>query len=68
MRKEGVIVIKLVLWFIICINFLNLGLKMLSAPNTVENVIGFLIIVAIFIVGVETKCLTNLNFKRKHEE
>ena len=68
MRKEVVIGIKLVLWFIICINFLNLGFEMLSAPNTIENVIGFLIIVATFVVGVETKCLTNLNFKRKHEK
>lgn len=68
MRKEVVIGIKLVLWLIICINFFNLGFELLSAPNTIKNVTGFLIIVATFVVGVETKCLTNLNFKRKHEK
>lgn len=68
MRKEVVIGIKLVLWFIICVNFFNLGFEMLSAPNTIKNVTGFLIIVATLVVGVETKCLTNLNFKRKHEK
>lgn len=68
MRKDVVIVIKLVLWFIISIIFFNLGFELISAPNTIENITGFLIIVAIFVVAVETKCLTKLNFKRKHEK
>ena len=47
---------------------LTLGLNMVSEPNTIENVIGFFIIVAIVLISIETKCLTLINFKKKHEK
>ena len=38
--------IKIAIWFILFMALLTLGLNMVSEPNTIENVIGFFIIVA----------------------
>ena len=62
------ILIKIATWFIVSSALLTLGLDMISKPNTIENVIGFFIIVAIVIISIETKCLTLINFKKKHEK
>ena len=60
--------IKIAIWFILFMALLTLGLNMISEPNTIENVIGFFIIVAIVLISIETKCLTLINFKKKHEK
>lgn len=60
--------IKIAIWFILFMTLLTLGLNMVSEPNTIENVIGFFIIVAIVLISIETKCLTLINFKKKHEK
>ncbi len=60
--------IKIAIWFILFMALLTLGLNMVSEPNTIENVIGFFIIVAIVLISIETKCLTLINFKKKHEK
>ena len=60
--------IKIAIWFILFIALLTIGLDMVSKPNTIENVIGFFIIVAIVLISIETKCLTLINFKKKHEK
>lgn len=60
--------IKIAIWFILFIALLTLGLNMVSEPNTIENVIGFFIIVAIVLISIKTKCLTLINFKEKHEK
>ena len=60
--------IKIAIWFILFMSLLTLGLNMVSEPNTIENVIGFFIIVAIVLISIETKCLTLINFKKKHEK
>lgn len=62
------VVVKLAVWFVIFIILLTLGLEMISAPNTIENVIGFFMVVAISYLSVKTKCLTAIKLKRKHEE
>lgn len=62
------ILIKIAIWFILFMALLTLGLNMVSEPNTIENVIGFFIIVAIVLISIETKCLTLINFKKKHEK
>ena len=62
------VVVKLAVWFVIFIILLPLGLEMISAPNTIENVIGFFMVVAISYLSVKTKCLTAIKLKRKHEE
>ena len=64
----GEAVVKVAVWFVIFIILINLGLKMISAPNTIENVIGFLMIVATLYLSIKTKCLTTIKLERKHEK
>lgn len=52
------IVAKIAVWFIISVALFTLGLGMISTPNSVENVLGFLLIVVIFYLSIKTKCLT----------
>lgn len=62
------VIAKVAVWFVIFIVLLTLGLEMISAPNTIENVIGFFMVVAISYLSVKTKCLTAIKLKRKHEK
>lgn len=62
------VVVKVAVWFVIFIVLLTLGLKMISAPNTIENVIGFFMVVATLYLSVRTKCLTAIKLERKHEK
>ena len=63
-----VVVVKVAVWFVIFIILITLGLKMISAPNTIENVIGFFMVVATLYLSVRTKCLTVIKLERKHEK
>ena len=54
----GKVVVKVAVWFVIFIILITLGLEMISAPNTIENVIGFFMVVATLYLSVRTKCLT----------
>lgn len=60
----GKVVVKVAVWFVIFIVLLTLGLEMISAPNTIENVIGFFMIVATLHLSAKTKCLTTLKFRK----
>lgn len=60
----GKVVVKVAVWFVIFIVLLTLGLEMISAPNTIENVIGFFMVVATLYLSVRTKCLTTIKFKK----
>lgn len=60
----GKVVVKVAVWFVIFIILITLGLGMMSTPNSVENVLGFLLIVVIFYLSIKTKCLTTIKFKR----
>ena len=62
------IVAKIAVWFIIFVALLTLGLGMMSTPNSVENVIGFFMVVATLYLSVRTKCLTAIKLERKHEK
>lgn len=62
------VILKVAVWFAIFIILITLGLEMISAPNTIENVIGFFMVVAISYLSVKTKCLTAIKLKRKHEK
>lgn len=55
---------KFAVWFIICIALMTLGLEMISAPNTIENVIGFFIVVITLYLSIRTKCLTAIKFRK----
>lgn len=61
----GKVVVKVAVWFVIFIVLLTLGLEMISAPNTIENVIGFFMVVAILYLSIRTKCLTIIKFNKK---
>lgn len=60
-------IIKLAVWFISFLILFNIGLGMISSPNTIENVIGFFIVVLIIILSVKTKCLTNIKLEIKKD-
>ena len=64
----GKVVVKVTVWFVIFIVLLTLGLEMISAPNTIENVIGFFMVVATLYLSAKTKCLTAIKLERKHEK
>lgn len=55
---------KFAVWFIICIALMTLGLEMISAPDTIENVIGFFIVVITLYLSIRTKCLTAIKFRK----
>ena len=64
----GEAVVKVAVWFVVFIILITLGLEMISVPNTIENVIGFLMIVATLYLSIKTKCLTTIKLERKHEK
>ena len=61
----GKVIVKVAIWYVIFIILINLGLEMISAPNTIENMIGFFMIVAILYLSIRTKCLTIIKFNKK---
>ena len=63
--KKGLI---LVVWFVVFMALLTGSLSLISAPNTIENVIGFFMIVATLYLSIKTKCLTTIKLERKHEK
>ena len=64
----GKVIVKVAIWFVIFIILITLGLEMISVPNTIENVIGFFMVVATLYLSIRTKCLTTIKLERKHEK
>ena len=64
----GEAVVKVAVWYVIFIILITLGLEMISVPNTIENVIGFFMIVATLYLSIRTKCLTAIKLEKKHEK
>ena len=62
------VVVKVAVWFVIFIILITLGLEMISTPNTIENVIGFFMVVTVLYLSIKTKCLTTIKLERKHEK
>lgn len=61
-------VAKVALWFILFLALLGAGFEMVSKPSTIENVIGFFVMVVIIVISIKTKCLTSIKLQRKHEK
>lgn len=61
-------IIKLIVWAILFVAILDIGLVMMSTSSTVENIIGFLIIIFLLIISIKTKCLTIIKLKSKRDE
>jgi hypothetical protein len=58
---------KIVIWFILTMYLITLGLDMVSVPNTIENIIGCLIVFLTVYVSIKTKCFIDIKFKKKNE-
>lgn len=62
-------VIKIAVWLVLIIWGINQSFNMISQANTVENVVGFFLLVAIVLVSyTRPDVLQQLNFTRKHEK
>lgn len=61
-------IIKLAVWLILYVTILNIGLVMMSTSNTVENIIGFFIIIFLSIISIKTKYLTIIKLKSEKDE
>lgn len=59
------VVAKFAVWFVIFTILITLGFEMISAPNTIENVIGFFMVVTVLYLSIRTKCLTIIKFNKK---
>ena len=59
-------ILKIAVWFVMLMGFINVSLHMMSQANTIENVVGFFLIIITVLVSYKTKCLTIIKFKRKH--
>ena len=59
------VIVKVAVWFVVFIILITLGLEMISVPNTIENVIGFFMVVTVLYLSIRTKCLTIIKFNKK---
>lgn len=53
-------IILLVLWIAAVMWLCSIALDMVSAPNTVENLIGSLLLIAGIVISIKTKCFTTI--------
>lgn len=53
-------IICVLIWLVAFMWAVDIGMRMLSAPNTAENLAGLAVIVGAAIVSVKTNCLTKL--------
>lgn len=51
----------LIAWFVLAMWLTTLGYEMLSAPNTIENIVGLTILCTFVAISVKTKLLININ-------
>ena len=59
----------LTLGVVLAVAGINQAFNMMTAANTVENIIGLFLLVVVFVLACETKFLTDIhiNLKRKKE-
>ena len=63
--KKGLI---LVVWFVVFMALLTGSLSLISAPNTIKNLLGVVILAVTVALSSKTKCLINLIIRKEHEE
>lgn len=63
-------ILKLVLGFVLCMFLLNVGFDLMTAPNTIANVVGLFIAVLTVVISLKTEFLTNvnINFKKSKKD
>lgn len=59
-------VIAFIIWWICLFGTLSFGYDLLCKPNTIGNIIGFIVIVIFAIISIKTQCFT-LIFKSKEK-
>lgn len=63
--KKGLI---LVVWFVVFMALLTGSLSLISAPNTIENLLGVVVLAGTVAFSIKTKCLTTIKLEEKHEK
>lgn len=63
--KKGLI---LVVWFVVFMALLTGSLSLISAPNTIENLLGVAVLAGTVAFSIKTKCLTTIKLEGKHEK
>ena len=63
--KKGLI---LVVWFVVFMALLTGSLSLISAPNTIENLLGIAVLAGTVAFSIKTKCLTTIKLEGKHEK
>ena len=63
--KKGLI---LVVWFVVFMALLTGSLSLISAPNTIENLLGVVVLAGTVAFSIKTKCLTTIKLEIKHEK
>lgn len=58
----------LVVWFVVFMALLTGSLSLISAPNTIENLLGVVVLAGTVAFSIKTKCLTTIKLERKHEK
>lgn len=61
--KKGLI---LVVWFVVFMALLTGSLSLISAPNTIENLIGVVVLAGTVAFSIKTKCLTEIRLVIKN--
>lgn len=59
--------IAVAIWFVSFTIGLRIGFHLINLSSTIANIIGFMVVLGIFIFSFETKCFT-LNKFKKHEK
>lgn len=54
-------------WIITFMLVITAACKLLSYPNTVANIAGFLVVITALAVSINTKCLISIKSKSKNE-
>lgn len=60
--------LMLVVWFVVFMALLTSSLSLISAPNTIKNLLGVVVLAVTVAFSIKTKCLTNLIIRKKHEK
>lgn len=61
-------VIKGSIWMVAFILGINLSFEMISQANTMENVVGFFLLVLTFLVSYKTKCFTSIKNEKEKKK
>lgn len=65
MNKFLITLFKIAVWFILFSYFATIAFELLTASNTLANIIGYFILLLISIISVKTNLFTIIKFKRK---